>query len=55
MIITQETIPVLSEQLTLYSRGDGQEGEEFAVSYFCLEKAAWKRWWVPGLTLQDLG
>lgn len=28
MIITRETIPVLSEQLPLYSRGEGQEGGE---------------------------
>lgn len=28
MIITKKIIPVLSEQLTLYSRGEDQEGEE---------------------------
>lgn len=42
MILTQEAIPGLHDQLTLYSRGEGQEGEQIAVSYLLFREGCMK-------------
>lgn len=45
---------MLGEQLTLCSRGEGQEGEGVIESCLYFESAAWRRWRVSGLTFRDL-